>query len=105
MKCFLGLDPILAVRDSVRHQSGEWVFTAVGSGVTNYLANVNWGALISILAVAASFFGGAAISLWKQWRVAQIEIDDAERKAADSRRSSIVPTPPFGLVPDRRPSG
>jgi hypothetical protein len=90
MNRFLALDPIRALHDHWRGSSPELHLAVGGAGFGGWAARVDWAAALGFASIAVMTLGGCAIQLWKQWRLAGLEIRDAERKIAEPK--IIVPT-------------
>jgi hypothetical protein len=78
-----------------RHSSPEAYALIGGGGVIASLARVDWGAVLAAVCLAATMLGGAAMELYRRWRLTEIEIELAQRKARDPDTG--------GLRPDDRP--
>jgi hypothetical protein len=57
----------------------------VTSDVIAWIARVDWGAFFAAAALAITAIGGAAIGLYRQWRLTQIEIEERERSLSNDR--------------------
>lgn len=76
------LDPLQAVRDNLRASHAETTIAVAGTGLTAWLGQVNWAAVLAVAALAATTVGGTALQLWKQWRLVKLEIEARERELA-----------------------
>jgi hypothetical protein len=72
---------IQALQDHWRNTSPEGYAVTMASGLLGMVAHVDWAAMLSFTCLAASMLGGTGISLYKSWRLAQLEIAERERKA------------------------
>jgi hypothetical protein len=93
------LRPIEAIREGWRHTDPAVPVATVGGGLGGWFDGVPWAALGSIVGFLLVAFGAPAIQLYKQVRIANIEIEAAKRRAAGPPMSLRA------LVPDRRPNG
>jgi hypothetical protein len=57
----------------------------VCSGLVGMVASVDWTAALTFACLAMSMVGGTGISLWKSYRLARLELAEAERKACVRR--------------------
>jgi hypothetical protein len=48
--------------------------------VIAWFANFDWGAFFAVLGLAITAIGGAAIGLYRQWKLTSIEIRERERR-------------------------
>jgi hypothetical protein len=84
---------VQALHDHWRNTSPEGYAMTLTSGLLGMVAHVDWASLLSFTCLAASMAGGTCISLWKSYRLAQLELAEAERKLAAAERKACVQTP------------
>jgi hypothetical protein len=84
-----------ALHDHWRHTAPEGYLVTVTSGLLGMAAQIEWSSVLTFGCLVVSMIGGSGISLYKSWKLAQIEIEAKRRKLA---------MPP-GMIPDQRPSG
>jgi hypothetical protein len=81
MNVLLHLHPIQAVQDHWRSSSPAAHFAAGTAGLAAWIASVNWAAVFAVVGVAITTVAGTGMQLYKQWRVIQIELAEAERES------------------------
>ena len=110
------IDPQKALHDYWRESSPEAHITIGGTGFGAYLAGVNWAAIVGFLGVAIPIGFGVAMQCWKQFKLAALEVREAEIASDDriaARRTDAAAGRPLPssvgpqrvLVPDSRSSG
>jgi hypothetical protein len=77
---FCQLDPVRAIRDDLRTSNYEATIAIAGTWLVSWLGEVNWGAILAVIALAATTIGGTALQLWKQWRIVKLELKARERE-------------------------
>lgn len=88
------LRPLEALHESWRHSSPELHLAVGGAGFGGWLAHIEWAPVLWFTSTCLTMFGGAAIQLWLQWRIAKIKIREAELNALQK---------PLMFQPDGRP--
>jgi hypothetical protein len=84
-----------ALHDHWKHTAPEGYLMTISSGLVLAMARVDWAGVLTFSCLVLSVAGGTAISLWKSYRLALIEIEAKRRQLAM----------PAGLAPDERQSG
>jgi hypothetical protein len=101
-----------ALHESWRHQSPEMHLASGTAGFAAWWAGINWGAVAAALTFIIPLAWGLLMQCWKQTRVTQIAIREAQIASDDriaARRAGERSTPVSTiagriLVPDARPS-
>jgi hypothetical protein len=84
-----------ALHDHWRHTAPEGYVMTVTSGLLGMMAHVDWSSVLTFGCLVASMLGGTGISLYKSYRLAELELEAKRRNLAM----------PAGLIPDERQSG
>jgi hypothetical protein len=85
MNRLLELDPIRALHDYWHRSSPEIHLAVGGAGFGGWAARIDWAAALGFASIAIMTIGGCAIQLWKQWRLAGLEIRERERQLAEPK--------------------
>jgi hypothetical protein len=87
MHAILQLNVARAVHDHLRSGSPEADLAIGAAGLTAWLAEVNWAAVLAFTCLVIASVGGTALQLWKQWRLIKLELTDAERRFKRGRHA------------------
>ncbi len=71
-----------AVHDNLRTSNSEAMLAVTGSGLSAWLAQINWAAMLAVVALVVTTVGGTALQLYKQWRMVKLDISARERELA-----------------------
>jgi hypothetical protein len=91
VSAIFALNPVQALHDYWRHSSPEAHIAVGAGGAVGWAARIDWAAALSFACLAAMTLGGCAIQLWKQYRLACLEIADRERKLSAPAGAASAP--------------
>lgn len=80
MNALLQIDLSRALHDAWHHTAPEPVLAIGGGGFAAWLSGINWAAVAAFLGVAVPLLGNCVVQVWKQYKVACLEIEAKRRE-------------------------